>query len=134
MTRTQAVVWSLFFMLAGGGGFGYLLLNHSPWQPDGNLNIPLIALFLGALFWAATGLGAVVALILHRRFPLLGGGSRYSAARPHFALRQGFLFACVLLANALLAFFALHDVIFLLATPLLAGLVEAYLQHRPVRR
>lgn len=134
MTRTQAVAWSLLFALAGGGLSGYLVLNQSPWQPDGNLNTPLVTLFLGALLFAATGLGAVVALILHRRFPVLGGGSRYSAARPQFALRQGFLFACVLLANALLAFFGLMDVIFLLATPLLAGLVEAYLQHRPVRR
>jgi hypothetical protein len=134
MTLTYAVAWSLFFTLAGGGLFGYLLVYHSPWQPDGSLNSPLVVLFMGALLFAATGLGAIVALVLHRRFPGIGGGSRYSAPRPQFALRQGFLFACVLLANALLAFFGLFDVIFLLATPLLAGLVEAYLQHRPVRR
>lgn len=133
MTRTQAVAWSLFFTLAGGGLVGFLLINLSPWQPDGGLNTPLVALFLAALLFAATGLGAVVALLLHRRFPVLGGGGRYSAPQPQFALRQGFLFACVLVANALLAFWGLFDVIFLLATPLLAGLVEAYLQQRPMR-
>lgn len=134
MTRTQAVAWTLLFLLGGAGVFGYLLLYLSPWQPDGRLNGPLVALFLFALLFVVTGFGAAVALLLHRRFPTLGGGSRYAAPKPAFALRQGFLFACALVANVVLALFELYDVIFLLATPLLAGLLEAYLQHRPARR
>jgi hypothetical protein len=134
MSRIQAVSWSLLFMLAGGGVLAYLLMTASPWQPDGNFNQPLFALFLLGLLLAVTGVAASIALTLHRRFPGLGGGDRRTPPRPGVALRQGFLFACAILANALLAFFQVFDVIFLIATPLLAGLLEAYLQHRPPRR
>jgi hypothetical protein len=134
MSRLQAAAWSVVFMLAGGGLLAYLLVDYSPWQADGSLNQPLVALFLVALLVGVTGVAAAVAMILHRRFPGLGGGSRQSPPRAGVALRQGFLFACAVLANALLAFFNLFDVIFLLATPLLVGLLEAYLQHRPAPR
>jgi hypothetical protein len=123
----------LFFTLGGGALLAYLLLAVSPWQQDGRLDRLLVVLFLGALLVCITGLGGAVALILHSRYPTLGGGHRQRTARPAVALRQGFLLGCAVVMLALLAFFRIFDVIFLLSIPLLVGLLEAYLQHRPVR-
>lgn len=133
MTRVQVLIWSLLLIVCGGGLLGYLLISVSPWLADGSLNYPLIWLFLAALGMALCGLGSTVALALQRRYPRLAGGTRYRQPRPNIALRQGFLFACAVVANALLAFFQVFDVIFLLAIPLLVGLLEAYLQHRPTK-
>jgi hypothetical protein len=134
MTRLQAAGWSVLFTLAGGGVLTYLLTTVPPRLPDGNVSQPLVALLLFGLLLAVTGIAAAIAMALHRRYPGLGGGDRSRPPRPAVALRQGFLFACAILVNALLAFFQVFDVIFLVATPLLAGLLEAYLQHRPARR
>ena len=134
MTRLQAGSWSVLFTLVGGAIMAYLLTTVSPRLPDGNVNQPLVMLLLVGLLLGMTGLAAAIALALHRRYPGLGGGNRTRPPRPSVALRQGFLFACAILANALLVFFQVFDVIFLVATPLLAGLLEAYLQHRPTRR
>jgi hypothetical protein len=133
MNRGQAVGWALGFTLGGGGLLVYLLRSLSPWQADGQLNRPVVLLFFCALLIAVTGLTGAVALALHRRYPTLGGGNRYKEPRPAVALRQGFLAGCAAVILALLAFFQIFDVIFLIAVPLLAGLLEAYLQHRPVR-
>jgi hypothetical protein len=122
-----------FFTLGGGGLLAYLLSSVSPWQADGQLDRLRVALFFGALLISITGLGGAVALALHRRYPNLGGGNRQRSARPAVALRQGFLLGCAVVILAILAFFRIFDVIFLLSIPLLVGLLEAYLQHRPVR-
>src|SRR5262245_40220481 len=107
MTLLQAVGWSMLFTLAGGSVLTYLLVAVSPWQPDGQLSRPLFGLFLLALLVTATGLGAAVAMALHRRFPMLAGAKRLRSPQPAVALRQGFLFACAVVVNALLAFFQL---------------------------
>ena len=133
MTRAQVTVWSLLLVASGGSFLGYLLSSVSPWLADGSLNYPLVWLFLTALGVALCGLGSGIALAIQRRYPRLAGGTRYRPPRPNVALRQGFLFACAVVANALLAFFQVFDVIFLLAIPLLVGLLEAYLQHRPAK-
>lgn len=134
MTRAYATFWSLLFALAGGSGLAYLAVNFSPWQVEGYLNRPLVILMFGAMLVGVTGVAALGALALQQRFPALGGGSRLRAPQPALALRQGLLFACAVVANALLAFFQLFDMIFLFAIPLLAGLLEAYFQQRPARR
>lgn len=132
MTRLQVLGWVGLLLLAGGGGVGYLLTSMPPRQSDGQLNTPLVALFFLALLLLLTGLGAGVALLLQQRWPALGGAKRYKAPQPGFALRQGFLLACAVLANLLLALFRMFDIVFVLVLLLLAGLIETYLQSRRV--
>jgi hypothetical protein len=133
MTRLHAVSWSLLFTLAGGSALAYLLTSVSPHLSDGQLDLPMLVLFLLAFLLLMTGVTAAMALLIHQRWPGLGGGKRYTRAKPTVALRQGFLFACAVIANLLLAFFQMFDLVFVLVLLLLVGLVEAYLQHRQVR-
>lgn len=131
MTRTQALALALLLALAGGALLTYLLFYLPPRHADGSLDRPVFALFLVALLLTATGIGALGALALHQRYPALAGAGRYKKPAAAVALRQGFIVGCALVVYALLAYFVLIDAIFLLAVPLLGGLLEAYFQHRP---
>jgi hypothetical protein len=133
MTRLQAIVFAVLMTLVGGGTLTHTMLYLPPRQPDGSLDRPVFVLFLVGLLLVVTGIGALVALALHRRYPALAGASRNRAPAAAVGLRQGFLLGCALVAYLLLAFFQIFDVIFLLAIPLLGGLLEAYLQHRSPR-
>ncbi len=64
--------------------------------------------------------------------PLAYPGVRRRRTRPApgVALRQGMLLAVAVLTLALLAFFQFLDVVFVLVTFLLVGLLEAFLQSR----
>jgi hypothetical protein len=132
MTRLHTISWSLLLMLAGSSALAYLLTSVSPHLSDGQLDLPMLVLFLLALLLLVTGVGTAVALLIHRQWPSLGGSKRRSLSKPNVALRQGFLFACAIIANLLLALFQMFDLVFVLVLLLLAGLVEAYLQHRQV--
>jgi hypothetical protein len=130
MKQRQLIAWILILIIAGGGLLAYLLRTTPPYHEDGQLNGPMIALFFAGLLTLTTGLASTVALLLHRRWPALGGARRFTPPHADFALRQGFFFACAIVGNTLLAFFQMFDIVFVLALPLLAGLCEAYLQHR----
>lgn len=111
----------------------YLLMTIPPYHEDGQLNGSMISLFFTGLLTLTTGLATGVALLVHRRWPALGGAKRYTPPHADFALRQGFFFACAIVGNTLLAFFQMFDIVFVLVLPLLAGLCEAYLHHRQPR-
>ena len=133
MTRGQVLVWSIFLILVGGGTLGYLLQNIPPTAPDGQWELPVIALFIAALALLVSGVGALIALRLHQRWPTIGGAQRQASPKPETALRQGFLLSVAITAIALLALLRILDLTFILVTFLLIGLVEAYLQNRPTR-
>jgi hypothetical protein len=133
MTRTQALSWSIFLIILGGGVVTYLLREVPPTLPDGQKNLPLIALFITAMAVLASGLGALGALALHKRWPALGGARPYAQAKPEIALRQGVLLGIILTAIALFALVRTLDATFVLVTFLLIGLVEAYLQNRQAK-
>lgn len=130
MKQSQIIGWILILILAGGCLLAYLILTTPPYQGDGQLNRSMIALFFVGLLTLTTGLASMVALLIHRRWPALGGAKRFTPPHADFALRQGFLFASAIVVNLLLAFLQMFDIVFVLALPLLAGLCEAYLQNR----
>jgi hypothetical protein len=130
MTRAQVLVWSLFLLGVGGGVLTYLLREVPPILPNGQWNLPIIALFVAALATLGSGIGMMGALSLHRRWPTLGGASSHTPAKPEAALRQGVLLGGALTAIALFALLRTLDITFILVTLLFIGLVEAYLQSR----
>ena len=132
ITRRQVVVWSSVAMLAGGALTAYLLLSVSPALPEGQPNYPAILLFFAAVMAFVAGLGALVALALHRRWPALAGAGREprDQAAPSVALRQGLFLAVAAGVTLLLAFLQVLDIAFVLVTVVLLGLLEAFLQNR----
>lgn len=130
MTRPQALVWSLLLLLAGGALLVYLLRATSPLLADGALNQPLVVLFFIGLFGFFAGGGVLAALVAHWRWPTLGGGAGNRSARGDFALRQGLILGAALVAIALLAFFQMIDLIYIVVILLIAGLLETYWQQR----
>lgn len=133
MTRFQVAVWSIILALGGGGLLAYLVTTTPPRQTDGQIDLPILSLFFVALLLLITGCGAALARSLHQRWPGLALGNRSTPAQPALALRQGFLLAWVVVGLLLLQLFELTDVVFVVALPLLAGLLEVYLQQRSAR-
>ncbi|MDQ3248944.1 MAG: hypothetical protein M3Q45_06995 [Chloroflexota bacterium] len=133
MTRATVLAWSMLLCLGGGGMLVYLLRYVPPTLPDAGWHWPMISLFITALALLVSGIGALGALAVHRRWPGLGGARRHGVPQPDTALRQGFLLGSMSTVLALLALFRLLDITFLLVTLLLAGLVEAYVQSRQTR-
>jgi hypothetical protein len=130
MKGFHVTVWSILLAVGGGGLLAYLVTTRPPRQVDGQLDLPIVLLFFGGLLLLITGCGAGVARSLHLRWPGLAMGNRITPAKPALALRQGFLLAWVVIGLLLLQFFQLFDVVFVVALPLLAGLLEVYLQQR----
>lgn len=129
MSRTRASLWSILGVIAGVALLVLLLSMQPPRTADGGLDWVNVGLFVVALMLAFGSLGAVVALLLHRRWPALAGAKR-GAAKPAVALRQGLLVGLVVGVLALLALFGSLDLTFVLITIVVAGLIEAYLQTR----
>ncbi len=129
MTRTQAFGWSLAAFLGGGGLLFYIIMQISPVDADGALRTGAATAAAAATLAALSGVSALLALALHRRWPALAG-SRGRTADPAVALRQGALFAAALLAVLLLALFDMADAAFIVVAFLLAGLIEAFVQSR----
>ena len=133
MTRAQVLAWSIFLILSGGGVLGYLVQVVPPTLPTGQWNLPMIALFITALAFLNSGIGAVGALLLHRRWPAMAGARRRKLPHPETALRQGILLSAAITAITLFALLRTLDITFILVTFLLIGLVEAYLQNRQTK-
>ena len=130
MTRLQALLWAFLFLIGGGGLLAYLLSTTSPRLDDGALNWPLITLAFAGLFSFFVGFATLMALLMQRGWPALGGGDRTRPPRADFALRQGVLLAIAGVAIALLAFFQILDLIFVIVILLVAIFIEISWQQR----
>ncbi len=120
-------------LTAAGGALllGYLLWAVPPTFPDGEVNTAALILFLFGLLALVFGLGSLVALALHRRWPALAGlRDRRRKPQPWVALRQGALLALAVGVMLVLALVRTLDIAFALVTLVLAGLVEGFLQNR----
>ena len=106
-----------------------LLWAESPQDADGTTDWVNVALFVVALMLTLGSVFAIVALLLHGRWPALAGARR-GKPNPAAALRQGALAGAVVGVLALLALTDNLDLIFVLVTILVAGLIEAYVQTR----
>lgn len=137
MTRAQAAAWATVAAIAGGAALAYLLSTVPPRLPTNDLNLGAVIAFYSALLLLVTGLASIAALPLHDRWPALAGvDRRHPGVRPapEVALRQGFLVALAVIVLVLLRMFQVLDPAFILVALLLAGLVEAFWQARPLRR
>jgi hypothetical protein len=112
----------------------YVLWAVPPWLPSGQTNNAAIILFLFGLLALVFGLGSLVALALHRRWPALAG-VRDSRRRPDpwVAMRQGTLLALAIGVMLLLTLVRMLDIAFALVTLVLAGLIEGFFQNRRPR-
>jgi hypothetical protein len=133
MTRLQAVLWSLLFLISGSGLLAYLLRATSPTLDNDTLNLPLITLAFVGLFSFLVGFATLVALLLQRGWPALGGGDRTHQPRADFALRQGVLLAIAGVTIVLLAFFQLLDLIFVIVILFVMIFIEIYWQQRSTK-
>lgn len=133
MTRAQAALWASIATLCGGGALYYLLTTVPPQIANGVLNVPAVMGFFGAALLALGGVGTMVALPLHERWPSLAGVGRrsLSAPPPEAALRQGLLFGLAICILLLLAMLDLFDSAFVIAVLMLTGLLEAFWQSWP---
>ncbi len=134
MTRANAFFWSLCFILAGAGGLGYLLWRIPPTFASAQWNLPVIALFLAALALFSSGMGAIIALALHRRWPALSGVRAHRAPQPETAVRQCVWVGISITIWALLALLRMVDITFILVTVSLVGLLETFIQSRQTNR
>jgi hypothetical protein len=112
----------------------YVLWAVPPWLPGGETNnAALLLLFLG-LLTLVFGLGSLVALALHRRWPSLAGiRDPRRRADPWVATRQGLLLALAVGVMLVLTLMRMLDVAFALVTLVLAGLIEGFFQNRRPR-
>ena len=121
-------------LLGGAAALAFVLANVPPYTPGHQLSATALLFFFGALFLVTASLGALVALVLQRRWPALAGrrAVRRPGQRPNgdSALRQGILLGITIATLAALSILRILDVTFALVTLLLAGLIEAYAQTR----
>jgi ABC-type branched-subunit amino acid transport system permease subunit len=112
----------------------YVFWDVPPWLPSGETNnAALLLLFLG-LLTLVFGLGTLVALALHRRWPALAGVRDVRRrADPWVAARQGVLLALAVGVMLLLTLMRMLDIAFALVTLVLAGLIEGFFQNRRPR-
>lgn len=133
MTRRRAIGFTALASFIGGGSLIYLVMNVSPYAAEGRLNPAALLAFMLALFLLVGGLGGLIALRLHERWPALAGVKAHRLRQPlpvEPALRQGILAGLVAVVWAALAVARMLDIAVLLVTLLVAGLAEAYVQSR----
>ena len=128
MTRPQAFILAIIALLFGGGVVLFLVTSVPPHTAGNQLDTPVILLFFAGLCMACTGIGAMAALRLHRRWPGLAGV--VEEPLPAVAIRQGAIFALGVVALFLLALLQVLDVFFVLVTVVLVCLIEAFVQGR----
>jgi hypothetical protein len=134
VTRRQATAWAGLALVLGLSSLFLMLLQVSPYLPDGTVNMPAVALFVLCLALFVFGVSSLAALWLHRRWPALAGAARAkSTPRAAIALRQGVLMAMAVALLAILAVLQELDVFLVLITFGLMGLLEAYVQSRASR-
>jgi hypothetical protein len=136
MTRAQAALWASIATLCGAGALYFLLSSVPPTATTGVINVPAVLGFFGSALLLLGGVGTMVALPLHDRWPALAGVGRRSLAGPppEAALRQGLLFALAVCILLLLAMLDMFDPAFVLAVLMLTGLLEAFWQSWPGNR
>jgi ABC-type branched-subunit amino acid transport system permease subunit len=136
MTQGRRQVMSVATLAAVSGSLllFYVLAAVSPWLPDGQINNAGLLLFLLGLLALVFGLGSLVALALHRRWPGLAGvRDPRRRADPWVAARQGVLLALAVGVMLLLTLMRMLDIAFALVTLVLAGLIEGFFQNRRSR-
>jgi hypothetical protein len=133
MARSRALLASIIAGLAGSALVVTIVRSVSPYNSDQQLNgVALLGLLTG-VFLLVGGVGALIALYLHQRWPALAGvkaRQRRQAPRAEAALRQGILVGLVAVVLIALSILRVLDITVLLVTLLLAGLVETYAQSR----
>ena len=132
--RRQVMTLATLTTVVGALLLVYLFWAVPPWLPNGDTsNAALLLLFLG-LLTLVFGLGSLVALALHRRWPALAGvRDARRRADPWVATRQGVLLAIAVGVMLLLTLLRMLDVAFALVTLVLAGLIEGFFQNRRPR-
>ncbi|MEX1021171.1 MAG: hypothetical protein WDZ49_16040 [Litorilinea sp.] len=134
ITRRQALAWAGLALALGASSLFFMIVQVSPFLADGTMNTPAVALFVLAFAVLMFGLGSLIALWIHRRWPSLTGVSPKQKTVPgNAALRQGFWVACAATIVAVLALMQELDIILVLITFGLMGLMEAYAQSRASR-
>lgn len=134
MSRLLVTLMAVAGLLGGAVVLAYVLASVPPYTPNHQLSAPALLLFFAAVFLMTAGLGSLVALSLHQRWPALAG--RRAALRPgqrpngDGALRQGILLGITIAILTALSILRILDITFALVTLLLAGLIEAYAQTR----
>lgn len=132
--RRQVMSMSTIAAVVGALLLVYVLAALPPWLPNGEMNNAALILFFLGLLALVFGLGALVALALHRRWPNLAGvRDPRRRADPWVAARQGLLLAVAVGVMLLLALMRMLDIAFALVTLVLAGLVEGFFQNRRPR-
>jgi hypothetical protein len=112
----------------------YVLAAVSPWLDNGQMNNAGVLLFFLGLLALVFGLGSLLALALHRRWPALAGvRDPRRRADPWVAVRQGLLLSLAVGIMLFLALMQKLDVAFALVTLVVAGLVEGFFQNRTPR-
>lgn len=130
MTRAQAIGLSGGAVLVGGGLLAFLVFTVPPQMPGGEPNTAALVMALISVMILAGGIGALAAMVLHNRWPGLGGGGRHTRPVPGAAIRQGALLALGVGIIMALAYFQMLDAAFFIVTFLLIGLFEAFVQSR----
>jgi succinate dehydrogenase hydrophobic anchor subunit len=136
MTQARRQVMSVATLAAvtGVALLVYLLWAVPPTLPSGQTNNAALLLFLLGMLALVFGLGALVALALHRRWPGLAGvRDPRRRADPWVAARQGVLLSLAVGVMLLLTLLRMLDVAFALVTLVLAGLIEGFFQNRRTR-
>lgn len=133
MSRNFVRWIAVFLGITGIATVVYVLLQIPPYQSDGALDILAVFLLFLGLLSGLTGIGTLLALSLHRRWPGLSGaklGKNNGVIRlvTLAALRQGFLASVSLCAILLFSMLRILDSIFIFVIFLLVGLVETYFQ------
>lgn len=117
--------------VTGATLLAYLLWAVPPILPGGVVNTAALILFVMGMVALVFGLGSLVALALHRRWPgLAGARDRRRKPKPWVAMRQGLLLALAVGVMLYLTLMRMLDVAFALVTLVLAGLIEGFLQNR----
>lgn len=120
--------------IAGMALLGYILWAVPPTHPSGQINNAAVLLFLLGMLASVFGLGTLVALALHRRWPALAGvRDPRRRADPWVAARQGVLLALAVGVMLVLTLTRMLDLAFAMVTLVLAGLIEGFFQNRRAR-
>jgi hypothetical protein len=134
MSRRRAGSIALIAALVGAALLVYVLRAVPPYNADERLSAMALLLFFSAVFLAMAGVGTLVALLLHRRWPALAGSvsprARRKESLTEAALRQGILVGLVAAVITALSMLRVLDVAVLIVTLVVAGLIEAYAQSR----
>ena len=133
MSQTFVRATASFFLILGLAAVGFVMIQLSPYQSSGALDLLAVALLFLGLLVGLTGVCTLLALSIHRRWPAIAGAvpgksTKETKLFPSAALRQGFLASLSLCAIMLFSMPKILDSIFIFVVFLLAGLIEAYFQ------